>query len=117
MFELTQKWGLISAKPVAWLIASDRGVYDAVGRFLEGQGNDKIDVAGPPTIEEMRKVRAEKRSQLMLPTVRLHLERSRHHLTQKPCLKITCSDNDLAAIESWRTQAAAAKRGVQLDLN
>lgn len=117
MFALTQKWGLISAKPVAWLIASDRGVYDAVGQFLEDKGNGKVDVAGPPTIDEMRKVRAKERSNLMLPTIRLNLEKTRHHLTQQPCLKITCSDKDLAAIESWRIQAAAAKRGVKLDLN
>lgn len=117
MFALTQKWGLISPKPVAWLIASDRGVYDAIGKFLEDSAPGKLDVAGPPTIEELRKVRPEERSQMMLPTIRLTMEKTKHHLTQRPCIKVTCSDKDLEAIDSWRVQAAAAKRGKKLELN
>jgi hypothetical protein len=94
-------YGLAAAPPVRWLISFDSGVHDAVRAFLAGMGREEIDVAGPPTDQDL-KLYFDKRGQTVpLPCVRLRMKMARHHLTSEPGVEVTCSDRDLEEIKRW----------------
>lgn len=94
-------FGLAAAPPVRWLISFDSGVHDAVCAFIAGAGREEIDVAGPPTEQDMTLYMHKRAQTVPLPCVRLKMKMARHHLTGEPGVEVTCSDADLEEIKRW----------------
>ncbi len=97
--------GLSCASLVRWLISAEPDIYKRVIEFIKGEADSVIEVAGPPTAEQILK-RHKKKHQLMdLPLITLNLRKTRHHLTGQPGVEVRCSDNDLEEIVRWRREA------------
>jgi hypothetical protein len=100
------EFGLASHAAVRWLIASERAIYDKVIDFYMGNTDtDIVEVAGPPTDQDIA-LYAHKRAQTVpLPLVRLQMKLAVHHLTGEKGVEVRCSDRDLAEIERWQRKA------------
>lgn len=94
-------YGLAAAPPVRWLIGFDSGVYDAVRAFIAGIGREEIDVAGPPTDEDIALYMHKRAQTVPLPCVRLKMKMARNLTTDEPGVEVTCSDRDLEEIKRW----------------
>lgn len=104
---MTRSFGLMAAMPIHWLLTRERDVRLRVEAFAADQAAPIIDVAGPPSVEEMLKARAHPRRPVHLPTIRLHLRKVRHHLTGAPGIEVKCSDADMDLIVAWARQSRA----------
>lgn len=105
-------YGLAAAAPVRWLISFDSGVYDAVRAFIAGMGRDQVDVAGPPTQQDMALYMHKRGQTVPLPCVRLKMKHAMHHLTGEPGVEVTCSDRDLEEIKRWYRDAMLSQIGL-----
>jgi hypothetical protein len=94
--------GLYCAPAIEWLIATEKQVLQQVTLFLHDMASDRFTVAGPPTITEIMRLRRDKSAKIQLPIVTLSMRMITHHLSGNPMISVTCSDDDLAAIDSWR---------------
>lgn len=100
--------GLLAPKPIVWLLKTDKEVKAAVQRFVDGRSNGNVvDVAGPPDIVDLMRARAQGRKNIDLPTIRLNLKRTRHHLTGVPCVEITCAEAHMDMLIAWSRQSQA----------
>jgi hypothetical protein len=105
-------FGLAAPAPVRWLISFDSGVHDAVRSFIAGIGREEIDVAGPPSEQDMALYMHKRAQTVPLPCVRLKLKMARHHLTDEPGVEVTCSDTDLEEIKRWYRRAMLQQIGL-----
>lgn len=99
-------FGLLAAKPIHWLLAKEIDVKRAIEAFAADQGFPMVDIAGPPSAEEIIACRKNPRRRMHLPTIRLHLRKVNHHLTGEAGIEVKCSDGDMELIVMWARQAA-----------
>jgi hypothetical protein len=95
-----RKYGLQSPKVVQWLLAREPEVYAAVAAFIEGRlGTNKIDVAGPPSLADVQRYRANRHAPVGCPTIRLNL--AMIMAADQLAVRITLSDADLDELMKW----------------
>lgn len=102
-----KRFGLLAAKPIHWLLSKEADVKRAVEAFAADMAPSVVDVAGPPSAEEIIACRVNPRKRIELPTIRLHLNKVKHHLTGEPGIEVKCSDGDMDMIVMWARQAQA----------
>lgn len=100
-----KQFGLMAAKPIHWLLARENEVRSRVEAFAADRGHPVLDVAGPPSAEEIIACRLNPRKQVELPMIRLHLRKVKHHLTGEAGIEVKCSDGDMDLIVMWARQA------------
>lgn len=100
-------FGLMAAKPIHWLLACENEVRRHIEAFAADRGRPVLDVAGPPSAEEIIACRINPRKAVELPTIRLHLRKVKHHLTGEDGIEVKCSDADMDMIVMWARQAKA----------
>jgi hypothetical protein len=104
-----KNFGLLAAKPIHWLLSVESEVKRAIEAFAADMAPSVLDVAGPPSAEEIIACRANPRKRVELPTIRLHLNKVKHHLTGEPGIEVKCSDGDMDLVVMWARQAEARK--------
>ncbi len=104
-----QHFGLMAPRPIHWLLSEELEVKKAVEAFAAGSGKSIVDVAGPPSAEEIIARRVNPRKPIELPTVRLHLNKVKHHLTGEQGIEVKCSDAHMDLIIQWARQTQARK--------
>lgn len=102
-------YGLLAARPIHWLLAKEPDIKRQIEAFAADAAPAMVDVAGPPSVEEMLAIRAMRKRDIRLPTIRLHLKKIRHHLTGDPGIEVKCSDADMDMIVKWARQAEARR--------
>jgi hypothetical protein len=102
-------FGLMAPRPIHWLLSEELEVKKAVEAFAADAGTSVVDVAGPPSAEEIIAQRVNPRKAIELPTVRLHLNKVKHHLTGEAGIEVKCSDGDMDLIVQWARQAEMRK--------
>lgn len=104
--ERVKHFGLSCAAPVKWLIGREPDLHRAIQAFAEDRADrDVIKFAGPPSDEDMLKIRENANFNAILPTVTFTLRKVTHHLTGEQGIEVKCSDADLAEIVRWHRQA------------
>lgn len=104
-----QHFGLMAQRPIHWLLAAELEVKQAIEAFAADRGVPVVDVAGPPSAQEIIACRKNPRRRPHLPTVRLHLRKVKHHVTGEPGIEVKCSDGDMDLIVQWARQTQARK--------
>ena len=108
------------SKATAYPVASHPKVAEFLGRepdarelvrqFAARESNtDEFTIAGPPTFEELMRLRAEPDRVPPLPTVTIRMRRDKHHLTGVPVIRLIVSDVDLKELERWDTLRRAGR--------
>lgn len=89
---------------VKWLIFAEKPLNEYIGEFLADRApSDKIDFAGPPSLEDMKKLRDNPLADIVLPTVTLTLKKDSR--LDQAFVRVTASDDDIALIQSWMLRA------------
>ena len=95
-------FGLLAAPAVRWLISTESDVKRYIEAFIRDEApGDRLDVAGPPDIEELDRCRQDPRRKPMLPVVRLTMRKVQH--LGAPGIEVRCDDLD--KVVSWHEQA------------
>ena len=98
------QFGLASTPVVRWLIGSDKAIYKAVVDFYMGNADrDFVEVAGPPTEDDL--ARRKPGVSVPLPLVRLQMKLARNSLSGEPGIEVTCSEADQIEIARWCRQS------------
>ncbi|QOZ25295.1 hypothetical protein XH93_18130 [Bradyrhizobium sp. CCBAU 51753] len=93
-----------------WLISSDSGVFNAVRGFIADLSQrDYVDVAGPPSTDDMHRYLHKMAQTVPLPCVRLKLRMVKNLTTDERGVEVTCSDRDLEEIARWQRRAVAKR--------
>lgn len=97
-------YGLLADAVVKWLLDRENEVRAKIVEWIRSDaGTGMVDVAGPPTAQELIRFR-ERKDKLNLPTIRLHLERTTERQTETPAVKVTVSDPDREEILRWHRE-------------
>jgi hypothetical protein len=102
-------FGLMAAKPIHWLLATEHEVKRRIEEFAADRGNSVLEVVGPPSAEELIARRVNPKKALELPMIRLHLRMVKHHLTGEAGIEVKCSDAHMDMIVQWARQAETRK--------
>lgn len=102
-------FGLMAQRPIYWLLSTELEVKKAIEAFAAGMGTSVVDVAGPPSAEAIIAKRINPRKRIELPTIRLHLNKVKHHLTGEQGIEVKCSDADMKEIAMWAREARIRK--------
>lgn len=99
-------FGLLAAPVVRAWLDQEAGIRQEIVDFFNderaGLHPDILDVAGPPDLMDAIKAKAARRPEpIMLPVVRMHLRKVRHHLTGEPGVEVKVSDIDLDRLATW----------------
>lgn len=97
--------GLLAPSPVQWLIINEPDVKQRIEKFIIGQAEPTLEVAGPPSAEDFIRYKDNPGGPITLPCVRLRLKMFKHHLTGDRGVEVTCSDDDLREIADWQRAA------------
>jgi hypothetical protein len=103
----TATFGLACHALVRWLIDRDSGVRDAIQKFIVEGGSDFLEVAGPPTLDQIIKRHRDPRLRISLPCIGLRLKRVKHHLTDELGIEVRCKEADLVEIMRWKREVNA----------
>lgn len=99
-------FGLLAHDAVRWLIGAEIDVHRKIEAFCLDQTNvDYVDVAGPPTDDDLVRYRRNHSKSVGLPCVRLQLRMVRHHLNGAPGVRVICTDREIEEIGRWRFAA------------
>lgn len=103
-------FGLAAHPTVRWLIGEEKQIHDRVIAFYMGRVDSEIvEVAGPPTDEDVAKVRkAGHGDSIPLPVIRLRMRLAENHVTGEHGVEVVCNEKDLAEIERWERMALLA---------
>jgi hypothetical protein len=95
--------GLVCHPAIRWLVR-DRVVNEYIQAFIcDRAPSDTFDVSGPPSLEDLKKFRANPEADIRFPTVKLTLKKEKH--LDRPVLRVSASDNDLAQVQAWMLRA------------
>lgn len=101
-------WQVFAPVAVQGLLCRESDVMAYVRKFAGDEAPAPfVDVAGPPTAEELARARRKGQQGIPLPCIRLNLKKQPHHLTGVPTIYVTASDDDLIEIARWNALAFA----------
>jgi hypothetical protein len=96
--------GLLCHPAVRWLIATERVVNDYIRDFIADRSpSDTFDVAGPPSLGDMKRLKEDPEANIELPCVTLKLKKDKHH--DAPVIRVSASEQDLAMVQAWMLRA------------
>jgi hypothetical protein len=104
-----KQFALAAEKPIHWLLACENEVRWHIEAFAADRGYPVLDVAMPPSAEEIIAKRLNPRKRIELPMVRLHLRKVKHHLTGEAGIEVKCSDAHMDLIVKCARQAEMRK--------
>jgi hypothetical protein len=108
------KYSLYAAPAIQAFLLRERDVMQHIQEFAEDRADPVVEVAGPPTAQDLVHARKHDHRAVPLPCVTLHMRKAKHHLTGNAVIEIACSDDHLVEVECWnmlarqKAQAAAA---------
>ena len=97
-----KRYAVISHPDVAAFLGNEPDAQELIRQFAAGESiSDSFDIAGPPTMTELMRLRAEPDAPFRLPTIAICMSMEKHHLTGDPMVRLTVSDADLEELRSW----------------
>lgn len=99
-------FGLSAAPVVKAFLNNEAGIRQEIIDFFNdervGSRPDILDVAGPPDLKDAIRAKTTRFGEpILLPVVRMHLRKIRHHLTGALGVEVKCSDADLDRLADW----------------
>lgn len=93
---------VVSHRLVSEFLGKEPDAKELVRQFAAGEASfNEFQIAGPPAMQELMRLRAEPDQVFSLPAITIKLSREKNHLTQEPMIRLTVSDADLAELERW----------------
>lgn len=97
-----KRYAVISHPDVALFLGKEPDAQELIRQFAVGESiSDSFDIAGPPTMAELMRLRAEPDAPFRLPMITIRMSMEKHNLTGEPMVRLTVSDADLVELLSW----------------
>ena len=96
-------YGIISHKDVAEFLGREPDAKELIRKFAAGEADySEFMIAGPPTMRELMRLRAEPDQVFELPSITIKLSWEKHLATGFRLIRLTVSESDLAELARWK---------------
>lgn len=97
-----ERYAVISHPEVAAFLGQEPDAQELIRQFAAGESKtDSFEMAGPPSMLELMRLRAEPDAPFRLPTITIRMKMQRHHLTNDQMVRLVVSDSDLEELRAW----------------